>query len=130
LLYSLDEPAAVAAKLARLAPPLSFVTSADVAPDLVAPWRHPTVVIFYAASEITIDGLGLVEARGRADANVVIREPRDRSVFPVMRLTANVGDIEIPLADPSQIIWDLQDLGGADRLEAAGKMREWLLENH
>ena len=33
----------------------------------------------------------------------------------------------IPLADPVQMIWDLQDLGGADRAEAAGKLRQWLL---
>ena len=128
LLYSLDEPATVAAKLARLAPSHSFVTSADVAPDLVAPWRRPTTVIFYVASEIPIDSLGLIEAHGRADANVIIREPRDRSIFPAVDLVAGTGDVEIPLADPSQIIWDLQDLGGADRLEAAGRMRTWLLD--
>jgi hypothetical protein len=33
------------------------------------------------------------------------------------------------LADPLQQIWDLQDLGGADRIEAAGRLREWLLEH-
>ena len=27
----------------------------------------------------------------------------------------------------TQMIWDLRDLGGADRLEAAGELREWLL---
>jgi hypothetical protein len=32
-----------------------------------------------------------------------------------------------PLADPVQQIWDLQDLGGADRLEVAGRLRQWLL---
>ncbi len=128
LLYSLDEPTTVAAKLARLAPSHSFVTSADVAPDLIAPWRRPTTVIFYVASEIPIDSLGLVEAHSRADANVIIREPRDRSIFPAIDLVAGTGEVEIPLADPSQIVWDLQDLGGADRLEAAGRMRTWLLE--
>jgi hypothetical protein len=128
LLYSLDEPTTVTTKLARLAPPHSFVTSADVASDLVAPWRRPTTVIFYIASEIPINRLGFVEAHGRADANVIIREPRDRSIFPAVDLVAGTGDVEIPLADPSQIIWDLQDLGGDDRLEAAGRMRTWLLE--
>ena len=34
---------------------------------------------------------------------------------------------DVPLADPLQQIWDLQDLGGADRLEAAGRLRQWLL---
>jgi hypothetical protein len=129
LLYSLDSPAAVTIKLTKLASPRSFVTSADIAPDLIAAWRRPTVVIFYAASDLPIDDLGLVEAHGRADANVIFREPRDHSVFPATYLSARVEDIEIPLADPSQIIWDLQDLGGDDRLEAAGRMRSWLLES-
>jgi hypothetical protein len=31
-------------------------------------------------------------------------------------------------ADVVLQIWDLQDLGGADRIEAAGRLREWLLE--
>jgi len=127
LLYSLDSPAAVTIELTRLAPPRSFVTSADVASDLIAAWRRPTVVIFYAASDLPIDDLGLIQAHGRADANVILREPRDHSVFPATPLSARVEDIEIPLADPSQIIWDLQDLGGDDRLEAAGRMRSWLL---
>jgi hypothetical protein len=35
--------------------------------------------------------------------------------------------VDVPLADLTQQIWDLQDLGGADRLEAAGRLREWLL---
>jgi len=26
------------------------------------------------------------------------------------------------------MIWDLHDLGGADRAEAAGKLRQWLLD--
>jgi hypothetical protein len=33
----------------------------------------------------------------------------------------------VPLTDPLQQIWDLENLGGADRIEAAERMREWLL---
>ncbi|MEA2589629.1 MAG: hypothetical protein QOH66_2556, partial [Actinomycetota bacterium] len=40
---------------------------------------------------------------------------------------ATAGGIDVPLADPTQMIWDLHDLGGADRVEAAGVLREWLL---
>ena len=68
-----------------------------------------------------------MEAQGRQDANVIMRNPRDRSVFPVPALVAELRGVEVPLADPSQLIWDLQNLGGADRLEAAGMLREWLL---
>jgi len=48
-------------------------------------------------------------------------------VFPVPALVGQVQGNEVPLADPLQQIWDLQDLGGADRIEAAGRLREWLL---
>jgi hypothetical protein len=72
--------------------------------------------------------LGLIDAQGRHDANVIIRAPEDRSVFPVHTLVGQVRGNEVPLADPLQQIWDLQDLGGADRIEAAGRLREWILE--
>jgi hypothetical protein len=71
--------------------------------------------------------LGLIDAQGRQDANVIVRLPEDRSVFPPRALVARFQGNEMPLADPLQQIWDLQDLGGADRLEAAGRLRQWLL---
>lgn len=129
-LYSLDSLTEVAVRAAgantRERP---IVVSADVAPDLLLAWRRPSVVLLYANHEIAPGDLGLVEAQGRHDANVIIRYPDDRSVFPVPNLVAELHGVEIPLAAPSQLIWDLQDLGGADRLEAAGLLREWLLRS-
>ncbi len=129
-LYSLDSPTDVAIRAAgantRERP---IVVSADVAPDLLLAWRRPSVVILFATHEIGPGNLGLVEAQGRHDANVIIRYPDDRSVFPVPKLVAELHGVEVPLAAPSQLIWDLQDLGGADRLEAAGMLREWLLSS-
>ena len=127
-LYSLDQPSAIAVGLAQR--DAAFAISADVGPDLVAPWRRPSVVIIYAADDLPLDGLGLTNAQGIADANVIIRQPRDRSVYPTPLLVAEVGGVEVPLADPTQMIWDLEDLGGADRLEAAGEVRQWLLARH
>ena len=48
--------------------------------------------------------------------------------FPAHALQAEFKGARIPLADPVQMIWDLHDLGGGDRAEAAGKLRQWLLE--
>jgi hypothetical protein len=104
------------------------VASADVGPDLILAWRRPSLVIFYAKHVIDPSGLGLTQAQGRHDANVIMRTPQDRSVFPAPALTAQVQGRDVPLADPLQQIWDLQDLGGADRIEAAGRLRQWLLE--
>jgi len=41
-------------------------------------------------------------------------------------------DIEsatISLVDVPQMMWDLLDLGGDDRQEAAGRLREWFIQH-
>ena len=126
--YSLEAPVEVAVRAAGAASSQRPVAvSADVGPDLVVAWRQPAVVIVYAGYVLDNAALGLVEAQGRHDANVILRMPADRSVYAVPPLAAGLRGIEVPLADPAQMIWDLQDLGGADRLEAAGRLRAWLL---
>jgi DNA-binding transcriptional ArsR family regulator len=128
-LYSLEPPSDVAARAASSASTRRLIAvSADVGPDLLLAWRRPTMLILYTHAEIEPSHLELVEARGRHDANVIMRHPRDTSVFPVPELVAELRGVEIPLADPAQLIWDLQDLGGTDRLEAGGMLREWLLK--
>jgi hypothetical protein len=127
--YSLDSPIEVAVRAGQAsAPPRRpIVVSADVGPDLIVPWRRPSLVILYAKRVTDPASLGLIEAQGRHDANVLVRMPDDQSVFPGHALTAQVHGSDVPLADPLQQIWDLQDLGGADRIEAAGRLRQWLL---
>lgn len=129
-LYSLDTPSEVAITAAHRAGPRALAVSADVGPDLVTPWKRPSVVIVYLAEDIDLKELGLTQAQGSADANVLVRAPRDRSVFPTPPLVAKADGVEIALADPTQMLWDLHDLGGADRLEAAAELREWLLTRH
>ena len=126
--YTLDSPVDVAVRAGQVsAPNRPIAVSADVGPDLIVPWRRPSLVILYARHAIDPSGLELTDAQGRHDANVIIRSPKDRSVFPVPALVGQVQENEVPLADPLQQIWDLQDLGGADRIEAAGRLRDWLL---
>ena len=127
--YTLDSPVEVGIRAGRVSTSdRPVAVSADVGPDLIVPWRRPSLVILYARHAIDPFDLGLTEAQGSHDANVIMRYPEDRSVFPVPALTGQVQGSEVPLADPLQQIWDLQDLGGADRIEAAGRLREWLLE--
>jgi hypothetical protein len=127
--YSLDSPVDVAVAVGRASTPdRPMAVSADVGPDLIVPWRRPSLVILYARHAINPSDLGLTDAQGRHDANVILRTPEDRSVFPVPALVSQIRGNDVPLADPLQQIWDLQDLGGADRIEAAGRLREWLLE--
>ena len=130
-LYSLDPSTEVAVSLGTVAPAGSVAVSADVGPDLIRAWRHPTMLIVYVRDAIVPwTTSGLVDAQGRNDANVIVRSPRDTSVFPRHQLVAGVQGVEVPLADPTQMIWDLHQLGGQDRLEAAEVMREWILRDH
>jgi hypothetical protein len=127
--YSLDSPVDVAVRAGRASTQSRpIVASADVGPDLILAWRRPSQVILYAKHAIDPSSLGLTQAQGRHDANVIMRTPQDRSIFPAPALVAQVQGSDVPLADPLQQIWDLQDLDGADRIEAAGRLRQRLLE--
>ncbi len=129
-LYSLDPLTEVATNLARLNIAGSdLAISADVGVDLIAAWRRPSTMIVYARVPIDSAQFGLVEAQGREDANIIIRSPRDTSVFPTPPLVVNVSGVDMSLADPTQMIWDLHNLGGADRHEAAEVMREWVMKS-
>lgn len=131
--YSLSEPTEVAiaatsgSEFSSREFRYPIVVSGDVAADLMASWMRPRVVVLYAAEEVPTDQLKLTPAIGRDDTNVIIRFPQDESVFPRQDSTASIGDHNIPLAHRSQVIWDLRDLGGTDRLEAAGEIHKWLL---
>jgi DNA-binding transcriptional ArsR family regulator len=76
-LYSLDSPNEVAARVAKQCDERSLAVSADVGPDLLLAWRRPSVVILYVRQLLDPDRLGLVNAQGRHDANVIVRTPDD-----------------------------------------------------
>lgn len=125
--YSLAEPSEIAIKATKNASaPYPILVSADVGPDLYAPWLRPRVVILYSRANRPLDDIGLVEAIGRADANVIVRHPQDLSVFSHSTV-GTLGEGQIPVVDVPQMIWDLEQLGETDRLEAAGELRKWLL---
>lgn len=128
LLYSLDPPLVTAQRGAKAVDEYGqIVASADVGPDLVVPWRKPTALVLYSRGNIPDSVLGAVHAESRDSANVIVRIPHDTSVFSVRQRFASYQDIKIPLADPVQMVWDLLDLGGAEREEAAGMLREWIV---
>ncbi len=92
------------------------VVSADLGPDLVAPWRTPTLTVVYTASLVDLEPAGFVPAMGRGDATIVIRAVSDGTLLEPWEIG---GTDSLPLAHPLQQIWDLHDLGGEDRDEAA-----------
>lgn len=132
--YSLDDPRDVAAdivdRVSRSTPKKAAVAiSADVGPDLIVPWRRPSKLVAYVNAETNVDLTDLTQAPDRSSSNLLVRFPDDSSVFRHHRLAGDLGGIEIPLADETQMIWDLYDLGGEDRGEAARHMSEWLTKN-
>ncbi|MCA1696936.1 MAG: hypothetical protein LC749_20670 [Actinobacteria bacterium] len=128
-LYSIDDLLDWCLRLAERRPRLSMAVSADVAADLLVPWRRPTVVVVYTEAVIDLErGLGATPAHGRGDANVIHRVPDDRSVF-APEMDIDVQGVGLPLVDPVQVLWELQALGGDDRMEQAEKLRQWLLSS-
>ena len=105
----------------------SIAFSADLAPDLLVPWRHPTLTVVYTAELLQLDTAGLVPAEGRADASVILRWTSDDTLLsPAAGWPSAVDDI--PLTDPVQQWCDLLDLGGDDRREAADRLRRAILD--
>lgn len=96
--------------------------SADLGPDLLVPWRHPTLAIVYARRALELNDAGFVPAEGRPDASVIVRWTTDRTLLAPASPWPRIVD-DIPLTDPTQQWWDLLDLGGEDRREAADRLR-------
>jgi hypothetical protein len=101
--------------------------SADLGPDLLVPWRHPTLTIVYSSAALAIASAGFVPAEGRADATVIVRWTTDRTLLAPAGTWPHTAE-GIPLADPTQQWWDLLDLGGEDRREAADRLRTAILD--
>lgn len=105
---------------------VTIAFSADLALDLVAPWRHPTVAIAYVSDPLPADRAGLVPAEGRADASLILRWTDDEGLLsPADPWRGEVDGL--PIVDPCQQWWDLLDLGGEDRAEAADRLRTAIL---
>lgn len=101
---------------------LTIAVSADLGPDLLVPWRHPSLTVVYANGLLDLEAAGLVPAEGRADASIVLRTTSDRTLLIACAPWPATID-GVPLADPVQQWWDLRDLGGEDREEAADRLR-------
>lgn len=129
--YSLDTPTQATFEVVKhlAMDEARVVVSADVGPDLIAPWRSPTTAIIYVDSAADTIDVGLVSAKSRDDANVVVCVPDDTSVFRLPTMEADMAGSPLPLSDETQMIWDLHNLGGNDRVEAAGEMKKWLLRS-
>lgn len=115
-------------ELVKLPVQTEFAVSGDVGADLYAPWRAPTHTIIYASRWFEIPPMaGLVAADSLGSANVILVVPEDETIFPSQPVIERApGGWRVPLAHPTQIMWDLTQLGGEDRLEALRPIQERL----
>lgn len=129
--YTLDPLVDLAWTVAGRRPGEDGVVSADVGPDLLTPVRGPTHLIVYLSGPPDLSKADLVPAQGRGDANVILRWPADRSVFGPESwiLVRPTRGRRIRVAHPTQLMWDLQWLGGEDRMAAAQELRKWILDS-
>jgi hypothetical protein len=102
--------------------------SADLAPDLLVPWRHPTLTVVYTSDMLKLDDAEIVPAEGRADASIIMRWTSDSTLLAPAPPGPSIID-HVPLADPAQQWWDLLDLGSEDRREAADRLRTAMIEH-
>jgi len=100
--------------------------SADVGPDLLVPWRHPTLAIAYSSGAIDLSAAQLVRAEGRGDASLLLRTTDDKSLLRPFPPWPDEVD-RVLLTDPVQQWCDLLELGGDDRRDAADRLRRRIL---
>lgn len=106
---------------------IRVAVSADLAPDLLTAWRHPTLTVIYTAEALDLAAAGFLRAEGRVDGTVLVRHTTDSLLLAACEpWTRAIG--RIPVVDPVQQIWDLYDLGGEDRAEAANRLRQAVLD--
>jgi hypothetical protein len=128
-LHTLLSPLQCARRLAASLQGSQWALSADLGPDFIVAWRAPTHLVAYVPELPHPARLDAVEAEAGEEANLVLVVPEDRSVFSSRDLNVNADGEAFPLADPVQMVWDLDRLGGEDRAEAAERMRTWILEH-
>ena len=85
------------------------------------------MAVVYTDPRLELEAAGLVRAEGRADASIIVRRTNDRTLLVPMPFWPAAVD-GIPLVDPVQQWWDLFDLRGGDRREAADRLRRAILD--
>lgn len=136
--FSLKAVKEVASTLGILsAPEEDLLISGDVGADYVAPWRRPTVAVFYAkgspSGDSSLAGLGLGEA-SEDDSNLEFVVPADLTIWSTARAWLTREAVtparEGPTlaTDPLIIAWDVARLGGPDAGEAVDAIRARVLK--
>jgi hypothetical protein len=106
--------------------PGEAVVSGDLGADLLAPWRQPRRATVYVPALCDLKQTGLVQVGGTADTAVAVCVPDDRSVWPAEAITRSFRGHRIRVADPIQVLWDMQAAADDDSIQAAEQVARWL----
>jgi hypothetical protein len=119
--YHLDPlPVQVAALVEHLP---HIVFTGDIAADLIAAWRTPTIISAYASEPLDLEPFDFVPAAGPYDATVIVHTTTDPTLIDGAR---PVGTRSV--AHDLDVYSELVALGGEDRIEAANRIVERILQ--
>lgn len=90
--------------------------SGDYAADLLAPWRMPSLIVFYAKSDLQLEDLGFIET-DRERASLVEVIPADRTIWETAKLSK-----EPKVLDPLMVAYDMRRSRGVDTPEAVEQL--------
>jgi hypothetical protein len=126
--YSVDDVASqVRTALSSFAASgIRVAVSGDMAADVLAPWRRPGKAVLYADGGIDLTAAAFVPVASNDEASLVLHVPRD----PGALLPAEWVEHGIPLADPTQVFFDLAADEGSDAREAAQVLRAAIHTRH
>lgn len=100
------------------------VVSGDAAAEFIAPYRRPQRAVVYSRWGADLSSAALTPV-GPDEATLELTVPEDGSVWP--RLDPRSVDLSLKapfrIADPIQVIWDLQQAPGMDSEQAADAVR-------
>lgn len=99
------------------------VVSGDAAAEFIAPYSRPQRAVVYSRWGADLNGAGLTPV-GPDEATLELIVPEDNSMWP--RSDSRPLGIKAPfgIADPIQVIWDLQRAPGMDSDQAADAVRD------
>ncbi len=106
--------------------PDDTVASGDQGADLLASWRQPRRAVVYVRTLRDLGPTGLVQVGGTSAATLSVCAPADQSVWPTEPIRRTFGNHEILVADPLQVLWDIQADASEDSSQAAERLTQWL----
>lgn len=106
--------------------PADAVVSGDAGADALAARAVPRRSVLYTRIQPNLAVTGLVPVTNAEEATVSVCVPRDTSVWPLERLERRIGVLDVAVADPLQVLWDLTRNDRSDADQAADQLRAWI----